>query len=52
MPLIQDVNDILFEHLDPKSMNLIHDLAKHLISNAELAMGEVRRCRLKSGAQT
>ena len=50
-PLIQDINDILFEHLDLKSMTLIHDFAKRLIFNAELAMGEVRRRRLESGSQ-
>jgi len=51
MPLIRDINDILFEHLDPKSMVLIHDFAKRLIFNAELAMGEVRRRRLENGTR-
>jgi DNA-binding MarR family transcriptional regulator len=50
MPLIRDINDILFEHLDPKSMKVIHDFAMRLISNAELAMGEVRRRRLEKAS--
>jgi DNA-binding MarR family transcriptional regulator len=46
MPLVCDVNDTLFADLDSKSMAIVHDVALHVVANADIAMAELRRRRL------